>query len=103
MGGAPARVSRPAPAHRLLSPSLPLGLVGIDPGLRYIVDRLAVEVDLGRELVELLRLDLICLRDLVGDWPFVLHSRPGIFPDLAMRLAAIMRLVGIHAPFGIGV
>src|SRR6185436_7023731 len=85
----------------LLRPGLPLRFIGGDPSGRYFLDRLAGEIDIAREFVELGGVDLIGLGDLVGDRPFVLHPGPGIFPDLAMRLAAIMRLVGIDAPLGI--
>ena len=50
-------------------------------------------------LVHLVGVDREVLRDLVGDRPFVLHAGPGVLPDLAMRLAAIVGGVGVHAPF----
>ena len=46
---------------------------------------------------------VIGLGHLVGDRPFVLHAGPGVFPDLAMRLAAIIGLVRVDAPFRVGV
>src|SRR5438552_15999233 len=92
MNEAPDGPTRAAPSHQLLSPGLPLGLVCTDPGGGHIFDRFASEIDVTRHLVEFLGIDLIGLGDLIGDRPFLLHAAPGVFPDFAMRLAAVMRL-----------
>ena len=43
------------------------------------------------------------LDGLVGVRPFVLDARPAYFPNLPVRLAAIVSFVGVGPPFGIAV
>src|SRR5215510_1608793 len=87
----------------LAGPPLDLVLVGGDPGVRDRVDALAVEVDLADQGIHLVIAQLIGLGNLVGDRPFVLHAGPGVFPDLAVRLAAIVGEVLVLAPRRIAV
>src|SRR5690606_8189486 len=63
----------------LLGPGLPGRLVLGDPAGRHILRRLAVEIDLAAQRVQHVGVDLVVLRHLVGDRPFVLHALPGIF------------------------
>jgi hypothetical protein len=73
--------------------------VGGDPGGGDVFRRLAAEIDVAAHLVELIRVDREVLGDLVGDRSLVLHAAPGILPDLAMRLAAVIFRIRVLTPF----
>src|SRR6185436_1495510 len=87
----------------LAGPPLDLFLVGRDPGVGDRVDALAVEVYLADQGIHLVIAQLIGLGDLVGDRPLVLHAGPGVLPDLAMRLAAIVGEILVLSPGRIAV
>src|SRR6266404_7242661 len=87
----------PAPTRRSsvgrrIGPGTPLRFVGVDPGVGHVFHFLVVEVDLTGEKTQLLRVHGEVLGHVPGDGPFGLHAAPAVFPDFAMRLAAVVFL-----------